>query len=165
MQLRLLSRTFRLLLCTVALVSSLAAQPKIDSLAFLAGQWRGTNNEGQPADEIYALEGGLIVGFGREFDKAGKCVFYDLEVFAETPTGLVFKPHPMGKPAGFDFPLVVAESGPNKAVFVNEKNSFPKRFVWELVGPDELRITLSGERKSQPYTEVFQLKRVGTTKR
>lgn len=156
-----------LALLTAALLPVVAsAQPKIESLAFLAGQWRGTNQEGRVADEIYAApEGGLIVGFGREFDATGKCVFYDLEVFAETPTGLVFQPHPMGRPARVDFPLVAAESGPNKAVFANEKNDFPKRFVWELTGPDELRITLTGERKGKPYTEVFRLKRVGTTQR
>lgn len=163
MQLRLLSLT----LLAAALLPSLAwAQTRIDSLSFLAGQWRGTTNEGLAADEIYSTaEGGLIVGLGREFDKAGQCIFYDLEVFAETPGGLVFRASPMGKAAPLEFPLVTAESGPSKAVFMNEKNDFPKRFVWELVAADELRITLSGERKGKPVSTIYTLKRVGTTQR
>ncbi|MBS0658258.1 MAG: hypothetical protein JSR82_08440 [Verrucomicrobia bacterium] len=148
------------------LPTAASAQPKLDSLAFLAGQWRGTTNEGRQADEIYSTpEGGMIVGIGREFDATGKCVFYDLEVFVETPKGLVFRPSPMGKAVPIEFPLVAAESGPNKAVFVNEKNDFPKRLVWELVAPDEMRITLTGAQKGQPVTAIYQLKRVGTTQR
>ena len=165
MHLRLLSLSV-LAAAHLLLPAPALAQAKIDSLLFLAGQWRGTTNEGLAADEIYSTaEGGMIIGLGREFDPTGKCVFYDLEVFAETPGGIVFRASPMGKSAPLEFPLVVAESGPAKAVFVNEKNDFPKRFVWELVAADELRITLSGERKGKPVSTIYSLKRVGTTRR
>lgn len=150
------------LLCALVLPVFAADPPKIDSLAFLAGNWRGTNSEGGVADEIYsAPEGGMIVGVGREFDK-GRCVFYDLEVFAETKDGIVLTPHPNGKKSPRSFPLVAAESTASKAVFENKEHDFPKRFVWELTPTGELRITLSGERKGQPHTEVFTLRKMGT---
>ena len=58
------------------------------------------------------------------------------------------------------FPLVKLETAANRAVFENQAHDFPKTFAYELTAPDRLRITLAGERKGRPATEVFDLTRV-----
>jgi Domain of unknown function (DUF6265) len=149
------------LLALVALGSVALAQEKrtVADLAFLAGSWRGPSSSGATAEElISAPEGGVMVSAGREF-QGGKCVFYDLVVMMEKDGGVVLIPHPNGKRSAHAFPLVKLEAAARRVTFENQANSFPKTFVYELVGPDHLRITLVGEQQGKAATEVYDLRR------
>ncbi len=143
-----------------------AAQDKltIATVSFLTGHWRGMTTDGREAEEIYSSsEGGVLVGASREFSK-GKCVFYDLEVFSEKDGTIVLTPHPAGRKSPHSFPLLATETRNNRAVFENTEHDFPKRFVYELVGPDKLRITLTGLQKGKDTIEVYELLRVADKK-
>lgn len=131
----------------------------VAQLAFLAGSWRGTSSSGATAEELISKpEGGVMVSAGREF-KDGKCVFYDLVVFAEKDGAVILIPHPNGRRSPRSFPLTALDAAAKRATFENREHDFPKTFVYELVGPDRLRLTLSGEMKGQPATEVYDLRR------
>jgi len=135
-------------------------KPSVASLGFLTGHWRGMSSTGQSAEEMVSSpEGGVMVSTGREF-KDGKCVFYDLVVFAEQEGKLALVPHPGGRKSAHPFPIIEVDQGAKRAVFENRDHDFPKKFVYELIAPDRLRITLTGEIKGRTTTEVYDLSRV-----
>ncbi len=87
-----------------------------------------------------------MLSAGREF-QGGKCIFYDLVVFAAKDSGVSLIPHPNGRRSPRTFPLVKFEAAAKRATFENKEHDFPKTFVHELVVPDHLRITLTGDQK------------------
>ena len=144
-----------------AVAVTAVAQEKfsVAQLAFASGSWRGTSSSGAAAEELISSpEGGVMVSAGREFEK-GKCTFYDLVVFAEKEGAVQLIPHPNGRRSADTFPLVALDATAMRATFENVKHDFPKKFVYELVAPDHLRITLTGDMKGQPATEVYDLQR------
>ncbi len=160
-----IARLASVLLTTIALATAAAetSAPKSDSvvqLAFLTGHWRGTAADGHAAEELVsAPEGGVMLSAGREFEN-GKCVFFDLVVFTEKAGVLTLIPHPNGLLSRHVFPNTSIDAAAKRAVFENPAHDFPKKFVYELVTPDRLRITLTGEIKGKPAEDVFELKRV-----
>ncbi len=156
------ARLALLALASLALAPLAAAQEKstVASLAFLAGTWRGTSSSGTTAEEIFsAPEGGVLLSAGREF-KGGRCVFFDLVAFTEKDGVVQLIPHPNGRRSPRTFPLVQLDAPAKRATFENKEHDFPKKFVYELVAPDHLRITLTGDQKGHPAKEVYELKRV-----
>jgi hypothetical protein len=128
-------------------------------LAFLTGTWRGTSTSGTIAEELISTpEGGVMLSTGREF-KDGRCVFFDLVTFTEKNGAITLVPHPNGKRSPSTFPLVSLDTTAQRARFENLAHDFPKTFTYELVAPDRLRITLTGDQKGKPYTETFDLRR------
>ena len=81
-------------------------------------------------------------------------------VFAEKDGAVTLIPHPNGKRSAHTFPLVKSEATAKRATFENKEHDFPKIFIYELVAPDRLRITLTGDQKGQPAKEVYDLQRV-----
>jgi len=159
---KLLPHSSFALVVAVAFASIAAAQEKfsVAQLAFITGSWRGTSSSGTTAEELTSTpEGGVLVSAGREF-KNGKCVFYDLIVFTEKEGAVILTPHPNGKRSADVFPLVKLDAGAKRATFENPAHDFPRTFTYELLAPDRLRITLAGDMKGQPATEVFDLQRV-----
>lgn len=136
-----------------------SAGTAVAQLAFLKGTWYGPTSSGRMAEEVVSSpEGGVMVSAGREF-KDGRCVFFDLSVFAEKAGKLTLQPYPNGKIAKDDFPATSIDVAARRVVFENPAHDFPKKFVYEVKG-DQLKITLSGEMKGKMVEEVFDLKRV-----
>ena len=153
---------FALLVSALMVAATAFAEEKttVAQLGFMSGLWRGTSSSGAQAEELISKpEGGVMLSAGREFEN-GKCTFYDLVVFTEKDGVVTLIPHPMGRKSADVFPLVKFEGAVNRATFENLKHDFPKTFVYELVTPDHLRITLSGDQKGKPATEVYDLKLV-----
>ena len=143
-----------------ASVAPAQEKPAVAQLAFLAGSWRGTSSSGTAAEELISTpEGGVMLSAGREF-QGDKCVFFDLVTFTEKDGAVVLTPHPNGRRSPHAFPLVKFEAAAKRATFEHKEHDFPKTFVYELVAPDRLRITLTGDQKGQPATEVYDLQRV-----
>jgi hypothetical protein len=143
--------------CLVATRVLSAENASAESLSFLTGLWRGTSSSGATAEELISTpDGGVMLSAGREF-KDGKCVFYDLVVFASPKGVLTLIPHPGGKPSPDVFPLLAFDAAAKRATFQNNAHDFPKKFVYELTEPNRLRITLTGEIKGVPVTETYNL--------
>lgn len=150
-----------LLLATLILALPANAEEKFSlaQLAFLTGTWRGTSSSGAAAEELISTpDGGVMLSAGREF-KGGKCIFYDLVAFVEKDGAVQLIPHPNGRRSPRSFPLVTLDTTARTATFANTEHDFPKTFVYELVAPDHLRITLTGDQKGRPAKEVYDLKR------
>lgn len=151
---------FALFLATAAVLSA-QEKARVADLAFLAGHWRGpSSTAGVTAEEfISPPEGGVMVSSAREF-RGDRCIFYDFMAFVEKDGGVQVIPHPMGRRSPRVFPLVKLDAAAKRVIFENKEHDFPKSFTYEIVAPDRLRITLQGERKGQPSTEVLDLQRV-----
>jgi len=142
-----------------ALSPAAQEKPAVAQPAFLAGSWRGSSSSGATAEEIIsAPEGGVMLSAGREF-QGGKCTFYDLVVFAEKDGAVLLIPHPNGRRRPHTFPFVKLDPAAKRAILENKEHDFPMTFPYELVAPDRLRITLTGEVKDQAATEVYELRR------
>ena len=103
----------------IAAIQTAVAQqkPELPNLGIFAGTWRGVSSSGTNAEEIIsAPEGGVMVSVGREFQD-GKCVFYDLVVFAEKNGTVVLIPHPNGKRSQYVFPLIAFDGAAKRATF------------------------------------------------
>lgn len=147
------------LLVTFAIAADAPGKNSVAQLAFLTGHWRGTSSTGAIAEELISSpEGGVMLSTGREF-QGGKCIFFDLVAFTEKDGAVTLIPHPNGKRSPHTFPLASLDVAAKRAAFENKEHDFPKTFVYELVAPDRLRITLTGEMKGQPATEVYNLTR------
>ncbi len=146
---------------TLMFAAIVPAQEKsgVAQLAFLTGVWRGASTSGATAEEVISNpEGGVMLSTGREF-KSGRCVFYDLVAFTEKDGAVMLIPHPNGRRSPRTFPMVALDVAAKRATFENKEHDFPKTFVYELVAPDRLRVTLTGEMKGQPATETYDLRR------
>lgn len=130
----------------------LPVEATVADLAFLAGTWRGVSSTGWAAEEMISEpRGGVMLATAREFVE-GRCVFFDLVVFADREGRVVLLPHPNGKRSPHDFPLVALDGAARRVEFRNAANDFPQTFVYQVDGDGGLRITLSGEGHAETYT-------------
>ena len=107
------------------------AKVSIEELSWLAGAWQsasGTEEHWLPP------AGGLMLGMHREV-RGGGATFEFLRIEARGGD-LVLVAQPGGQP-GVEF--VLAERGPQRAVFVNPEHDFPQRIVYEIESSGALR--------------------------
>lgn len=136
---------------------------RIDDLGWLAGNWRGTLENGASFEAHYTSpEGGAIVSASKEV-KHGRIVAFELELFFEQDGRVIYRPFPNGRRSEHDFPLVSYEAGSGgaRAVFENKEHDFPQTFVFALASPEQLIITLAGPAKDGSTRRLqFDLRRV-----
>ncbi len=100
----------------------------IESLAWMAGTWRG-EVEGVVMEEHWMEpRGGMMPGLHRDARPGGKASFEYLRI-EEGTEGLVYEASPQGSPAT-PFPLKALE--PRKVVFENPEHDFPQRILYWL---------------------------------
>ena len=146
-------------LCLVALLLSVSfagdEKPRLDSLDWLAGSWRGAMWGGDFRAHYSTPAGGKLLSYS-ELLKEGKSVFYEFEKF-ETKDGEIYlTPYPGGRAAA-SFKLASVEG--KKATFDNPKKDFPTRIVYHHKADDNLVITLSDPHGKSGKVQVFDLKR------
>lgn len=118
--------------------------------AFLEGHWMGVGGEAVGLEAVYAptVSGGLL-GFSRVRD-GEEDRWIEFEVFDPTPSGVVLRPFPGGKPA---VTLALASLTASRVVFTNPEKDFPTEISYERTGPDELRIVLDDPGAIRSRTE------------
>lgn len=139
-------------LAAVVLAESTGATgPRVADLAFLTGTWRGEASTGLAAEElISAPRGGVMLAAAREF-RDGRCVFYDLVVFAEREGWVELRPYPMGRPSPHVFPLVALDAGQRRVEFHNPANDFPQTFIYVVGDEGVLEVILRGGEREERY--------------
>ncbi len=129
---------------------------QVAQLGFLTGTWRGEASTGLAAEElISAPQGGVMVSAAREF-REGRCVFYDLVVYAERDGTIELRPHPMGRPSPHVFPLVALDVGQRRVEFHNAANDFPQTFIYTVGADGVLEVILRGG----GHEERYRLRRI-----
>lgn len=115
------------LLLVLALTLPLAAEPKIEDLAWMAGHWSGTHG-GWDMEEIWtAPRAGVMLGMHR--DAKGEKASFEFARIATTAEGITYFAQPGGRPPT---PFVLLEASGTRAVFANPKHDFPQRITYWL---------------------------------
>ena len=108
-------------------------------LSWLAGYWLDCSGGREQSETWSDPRGGLTVGHAVSL--SGSRVSFEVAHIGMTPQGFAYSAQPRGAaPTHF----VLAESGPNRAVFANPENDFPSRIIYERDG-DALMARIEGE--------------------
>ena len=117
------------LLLLFALALPIAADTKLEDLAWMAGHW-GATVDGVEMEEVWlAPKSGVMVGMHR--DARPKKASFEFMRIAVTPEGIAFLAQPGGRPVTV-FPLT--EASARRVVFANPKHDYPQRLIYTLQG-------------------------------
>ncbi len=130
---------------------------RLEDLAFLAGEWRGTDGSSTWASWYSSPEGGQVLGASKEL-RGGRVVMIDFEQFYLDGGKLAMTPYPFGN-RSVAFTLSDFSRSQKRAVFANETHDFPQRFTYHRSADDRLDITLEGDMGSGPMTVEIALTR------
>ncbi|HEV2082284.1 MAG TPA: DUF6265 family protein [Brevundimonas sp.] len=127
---------------TAALLSAAPADP---DLSWMAGYWLDCS-DGREASETWSdPRAGLMVGHAVSVSASGG-VSFEVAQISKLPQGVTYLAQPNGMPPTA---FVLTESGPMRAVFVNEQNDFPTRIIYSREG-DALSARIEGTMNGQP---------------
>ena len=120
-----------------------AAPAATPDLSWIAGYWLDCSNGREVSETWSDPRAGLMVGHALTVSRGR--VSFELAHIGPTPGGQAYVAQPGGAaPTAF----VLAETGPNRAVFANPENDFPTRIVYERDG-DALMARIEGEMDGQ----------------
>ena len=135
------------------------AAQDLAQLDWLAGHWEGTFG-GQSFESHYtSSRGGMILSVSKQVTD-GRVTLFELERFVEREGEIILTPFPFGRASSDSFRLVDFKAGSKRARFVSPEHDFPTEIIYELVGPDELHISIAGERKGKWVEIPARLRRV-----
>ena len=136
---------------------SVGAQQKraLDSLGWLAGRWTGT--VGKAAYEEYWLPaaGGAMLGVSRTL-AGDRMVGFEFLRIVQRQGEVFYVAQPNGRPPT-EFKLTSLE--PNKAVFENPQNDYPKTITYEKDDAGHVVATIEGDVRGQRRKDQFRLQR------
>lgn len=130
---------------TAALAAALiqTAAPATPDMSWMAGYWLDCANGREVSETWSDPRVGLMAGHAVTVSRGR--VSFEMSHIGPTPRGFAYVAQPGGAaPTVF----VLAESGPNRAVFANPENDFPTRIVYERDG-DALKARIEGEINGQ----------------
>ena len=128
-------------------------------LDWLAGHWEGTFG-GQSFETHYTTSrGGMILSVSKQVSK-GQVRLFEMERFVAKEETIILTPFPFGRASSDDFYLVDFQEGSKRARFISPEHDFPTEIVYELVGPDELHITIAGDQNGKRVEVPAILRRV-----
>ena len=137
-------RTIGLLAAGAVLAAAghLAAVPDaLAELAWMGGEWYGSDGPVQMEERWMEPRGGLMLGVHRDV-KDGKAISYEFARIQSTPDGIVYFASPEGRPPT---PFKLIESKDRRAVFANPSHDFPKRILYWLDAAGSLHARIEGD--------------------
>ncbi len=133
----------------IVLVASLAAvlpgaaadeKPRLQSLAWMGGTWRGTV-DGVAMEETWtAPDGGMMLALHKDV-KGGRVTDWEFLRIEEQADGIVYLASPKGAPAT-RFRLSVLDG--ERAVFANPEHDFPRRVHYWRTADGALHAAIDG---------------------
>lgn len=127
----------------------------VDSLTFMSGKWISERN-GTITEELWTSpKAGAMFGVSRTI-RGDKTVFFEF-LRVETRGGeLYYVAQPGGKPPT-QFKLVKFDG--KIATFENPDHDFPSKIVYENLGDDAIRASISGRQNGKDASESWEFKR------
>ncbi|MFY8094951.1 MAG: DUF6265 family protein [Niveispirillum sp.] len=117
-----------------------AADPGIDDLSWLSGQWVGQDGDRRIEEHYMRPAGGIILGMSRTVRPGKPAQVEFIRIGPDADGHLAYHAHPMGQsPASF----ALVESAPGLAVFANPQHDFPQKITYRRAG-DSLTATIEG---------------------
>jgi hypothetical protein len=147
-----------LLLSAFAHAQAPAAKPTLQDFAWLAGQWRIEQADGQVDEQWMAPAGGLMMGMARNI-QAGKVREYEFTLLRQEANGDIFYVASPSKQTETSFKLTSLRGG--EAVFENPQHDFPKKIVYARQADGSLLAAIEGPgRDGKPRRVEYPFKRV-----
>jgi hypothetical protein len=146
------------LLCAAAHAQTPVARPTLHDFAWLAGQWRIEQADGQVDEHWMAPAGGLMMGMARNI-QGGKVREYEFTLLRQEANGDIFYVASPSKQTETSFKLTSLKGG--EAVFENPGHDFPKKIVYARQPDGSLLAAIEGPgRDGQPRRVEYPFKRV-----
>ncbi len=147
-----------LLLSAFAHAQAPAAKPTLLDFAWLAGQWRIEQADGQVDEQWMAPAGGLMMGMARNI-QAGKVREYEFTLLRQEANGDLFYVASPSTQTETSFKLTSLRGG--EAVFENPQHDFPKKIVYARQADGSLLAAIEGPgRDGKPRRVEYPFKRV-----
>ena len=152
-------QTARVLIAVLILCVSLfavsnqssAAAVDLAELAWLAGNWTGTQDKLEMEEYWQAPKGNTMLGLHRDVS-GGRTVSFEFLRIEATSDGITYWASPRGRPAT---PFTLIELKGNRVVFENAKHDFPQRIIYWLSDDGALHAKIEGTLKGKPASEEW----------
>ena len=128
-------------MAATALASGTPAADPLAGLAWLAGDWYGTDGPLEMEERWTEPRGGVMLGIHRDV-KGGKAVSFEFFRVESTPQGITYFASPEGRPST---PFRMAKLEGKRVVFENPQHDFPKRIIYWLGDDGSLHARIEGD--------------------
>ena len=114
--------------------------PSLQSVAFMAGCWRGAIPNGYMEEYYSSPTANLIVGTTR-YVRDGRTVDFEFTRIEASDSGIMLMPQPRGRPPT---PFRLTSSDSSSATWENPAHDFPQRILYRRQGRDSLVAAIEG---------------------
>jgi uncharacterized protein DUF6265 len=136
-------------------LQSAAAATDLKDLAWLAGNWTGTQ-DGLEMEELWiAPKGNTMLGLHRDV-KAGRTASFEFLRIEATADAITYWASPRGKAAT---PFRLIELRDKRVVFENAEHDFPSRIIYWLDAKGSLHAKIEGTLGGKPAAEEWTWRR------
>jgi hypothetical protein len=147
-----------LLLCELSFsfpTYSSATATDISELAWMAGNWIGTQDGLEMEEYWQAPKGNTMLGLHRDV-AGGRTVSFEFLRIEATTDGITYWASPRGRPAT---PFSLTELKGERVVFENAKHDFPQRIIYWISDDGALHAKIQGMLKGKPASEEWTWRR------
>lgn len=141
-------------LAACLLTATLPSLAQLEDLSWMAGSWIERKAGVETEEHWLPPKAGLMLATNRMV-ASGKRPFFEFLRIEARDGKPVFLAMPAGRPAT-EFPM--AEHGPQRIVFENPANEFPRRILYWREG-EALLGRIEGTRRGQPASEQWRFER------
>lgn len=135
--------------------SARTAATDISALAWLAGNWTGTQ-DGVEMEELWQKpKGNTMLGVHRDV-KAGRTISFEFLRIEATHDGSTYWASPRARPAT---PFKMIESSNKRVVFENAEHDFPRRIIYWMTDDKSLHAKIEGTLGGKPAAEEWTWRR------
>jgi len=121
--------------------ASTSVAPPLDSLAFMAGCWRGEMGDGTTIEETWTTADADVMLATTRYLQGERVVGWEFSRIHADSAGIHLTPYPDGEPRpAFD----LQPSGEGMAIFRNDANDFPTNIIYRADGESGLVVRLEG---------------------
>lgn len=132
-----------------------APAPDISALAWMAGNWTGTQ-DGVEMEELWQKpKGNTMLAVHRDV-KAGRTVSFEFLRIEATGDAITYWGSPRGQPAT---PFKMIEQGKRRVVFENAGHDFPQRIIYWTPKDGSLHAKIEGTMGGKPAAEEWTWRR------
>jgi hypothetical protein len=134
---------------------SSAAAVDLSELAWMAGNWTGTQGGLEMEEYWQAPKGNTMLGLHRDV-AGGRTVSFEFLRIEATTGGITYWASPRGRPAT---PFGLIELKGKRVVFENAKHDFPQRIIYWVSDDGALHAKVEGTLKGKPAAEEWTWRR------
>lgn len=125
---------------------------KIETLAWLCGDWETAPGRMQIDEHWTRIAGGSMFGVSRTV-AGGKTVFFEYLRIETRGTDIFYVAHPKARTPGTDFKLT--QLSDTEAIFANPTHDFPKRIIYRKNSDGSVTARIEGDGTEREKPQDF----------